>query len=254
MKIEWNTIYHMDCLEGMKDIPNKSIDMILCDLPYGITDYKWDVIIPFSLLWKQYERIIKDDGAIVLTACSGFTNQVINSNLKLYRYKWIWIKNNVTNPLNAKNRPMNSFEEVLVFSKSATANGAHKYNRMKYYPQGVVKLPQKYDQANQLFETMDEQGAYKSEYTNYPNDILYFVQDKDRFHPTQKPVQLFEYLVKTYTNEGDVVLDNCMGSGTTAIACLNTGRNFIGFETDEVYYQKALKRIKLNNRQMKFLI
>ena len=238
----------MDCLEGMKRIADQSIDMVLCDLPYGITGNKWDTIIPFGPLWEQYERITKKDSAIVLSAGGVFTNKVVNSKPDYFRYKWIWVKNNATNPLNAQNRPMNSFEEILVFSKGNTAN--QSLNRMKYFPQGVLKFNTKSLENLTLFKMEKEKVGYQQGGTNYPQDVLYFHQDKNRFHPTQKPVQLFEYLVKTYTNKGDVVLDNCMGSGTTAIACINTERQYIGFETNKGYYAEAIKRIEGNITQL----
>ena len=226
----------MDCIEGMKLLADRSIDMILCDLPYGVTKNEWDTIIPFDKLWEQYERIIKDDGAIVLTANASFTNKLINSNPKLYRYKWIWIKNNVTNFVNAQYRPMSNFEEVLIFSKGTAASNSQL--RMKYFPQGLLERMKRYrDTSNQKYE-------------NYPKDTLHYNREPYGFHPTQKPVALFEYLVRTYTREGELVLDNCMGSGTTAIACLNMERDYIGFETNEEYYQKALKRIENNTTQL----
>jgi len=230
-----NQIYLMDCIKGMKLLLDESVDMILCDLPYGTTKNIWDTIIPFSSLWEQYERIIKENGAIVLTANSYFTNLIANSNLKLYRYKWIWVKNNATNPFNAKNKPMSQFEEILVFSKGKTANGG--IPKMNYFPQGLVKTS----------KTKREKQEQK--YENYPRDVLYFKRDPTSFHPTQKPIALFEYLIRTYTHKGDLVLDNYMGSGTTAIACLNTERKFIGFETNEEYYEKSLKRIADNITQ-----
>jgi DNA modification methylase len=226
----------MDCVEGMKLLPDKSVDMILCDLPYGITGNAWDSIIPFTVLWEEYERLIRDDGAIVLTASAGFTNKVINSNPALYRYKWVWIKNNATNPHNAKNKPMCKFEEILVFSKGTTANGSAK--KMKYFPQGLLKVTRKH------------KAKPAQEYENYPCDVLRFNRDLNIFHPTQKPIELFEYLIRTYTSKNEVVLDNCMGSGTTAIACINTERQFIGFETNKEYYEKSLKRIENNNTQL----
>jgi site-specific DNA-methyltransferase (adenine-specific) len=245
--IELNKIYNEDCLEGMKRIQDKSVDMIFCDLPYGTTASQWDSIIPFEPLWEQYKRIIKDTGAIVLTASGGFTHKVISSNEQMYKYKWIWKKNRPTNFVNAKNRPMTIFEEVLVFSKANTANGSKV--KMVYNPQGLVEVNTKVKKSKTKFGSVA--GARKShqeyveqQYTNYPVDFLEFNTDSKQLHPTQKPVALVEYLIKTYTNEGETVLDNCMGSGTTAIACINTNRNFIGFELDENYYRIATERIE----------
>lgn len=206
--MEKNVIYNEDCLVGMKKIPDDSIDMILCDLPYGTTANKWDSVIPFEPLWKEYERLIKPQGAIVLTANQGFTNSLINSNQAWYRYKWIWIKNNATNFVNAKNRPMSKYEEILVFSEKGTANhsGGERALNMNYFPQGLIRINKtmngsKRGVGNQLHE-WNMPDSYVQEFTNYPNDILYFDRDKDTWHPTQKPVALFEYLIRTYTKIG----------------------------------------------------
>lgn len=254
--MELNKIYNEDCLVGMKRIPDKSIDMILCDLPYGTTGNSWDNIIPFNELWKEYERIITNEGAIVLTANSSFTNKIISSNEKLYRYKWIWVKNTVTNPMNAKNRPMVSFEEILVFSKNVTANATT--NKMNYFPQGLIRLNKKLvgkrkSQYGGHIHEWNAPDTYTQEFTNYPKDVLFYDVDPDRIHPTQKPVSLFEYLIKTYTNKGDIVLDNCMGSATTAVACMNTDRNFIGFEKEKSYFELGNKRIAENTKQLNLL-
>lgn len=237
-----NKIYNEDCLEGMKRIPSKSIDMILCDLPYGTTANKWDVIIPFEPLWEQYERIIKDNGAIVLTGSQPFTTEVIGSNKRLFRYEWIWEKDNATGFLTAKIMPMKIHENILVFYK----------NTPVYHPQmrfGFKPYKQVHGSAS------DNWGVHsKVESTSngerYPITIVKFNRDAEKFHPTQKPVALFEYLIRTYTNKGDIVLDNCMGSGTTAVACLNTERKYIGFEIDKNYYEKSLERIKNNVTQV----
>lgn len=252
--MELNKIYNEDCLVGMKRIPDKSIDMILCDLPYQVTNNSWDYIIPFEPLWEQYERIIKDKGAIVLTANGTFTNKVINSKPDLYKYKWIWIKNKVTNFINAKNRPMVAFEEILVFSKGVTANASE--NRMNYYPQGLVPFGKSVKQGidgKLAGNRPSHKERYFQEYTNYPNDVLKFDSERQGFHPSQKPVPLFEYLIKTYTNEGGLVLDNCMGSATTAVACMNTDRNFIGFEKEKSYFELGNKRIAENTKQLNLL-
>ena len=253
-KIELNKIYNEDCLEGMKRIPDKSIDMILADLPYGTTASKWDSIIDFEKLWEEYERIISDNGAIVLTASGSFTHKVISSNEKLFKYKWIWIKSRPGNFVNANNRPMTKYEEILVFSRGNTANGSK--NKMKYNPQGLIEVNKTTKASPNRFGSMagkrpSHQKYTKQRYTNYPVDILEFNSLGSYSHPNQKPVDLFEYLIKTYTNEGETVLDNCMGSGTTAIACLNTNRNFIGFELDKEYFDVATKRIEKHEQQLK---
>lgn len=253
--MEINKIYNEDCLEGMEKIPDKSINMILCDLPYGTTASKWDKNIDSEKLWEQYERIITDNGAIVLTASGQFTHKVIQSNLKLYKYKWIWVKGNKGNFVNAKNRPMTQFEEILVFSKGNTANGSK--NKMLYNPQDLIEINQKVKNGESKFGTMaGKRPSHKKEtirqYTNYPTDVLLQFDKKPypSLHATQKPVELFEYLIRTYSNEGDTVLDNCMGSGTTAIACINSNRNYIGYELDNDYYNKTLERIKIHKNEL----
>ena len=250
--MELNKIYNEDCLEGMKCIPDGSVEMILCDLPYGTTASEWDNIIPSVQLWEQYERVITDTGAIVLTASGQFTHKLIQSNLNLYKYKWIWVKSKRGNFVNAKNRPMTAFEEVLVFSKGNTANGSKR--RMNYYPQGIVPTRKiNKDNGSRFGSMAGKRPGHKKEtiqeFTNFPHDVLKFDSEGKPEHPTQKPVPLFEYLIKTYTNKNEIVLDNCMGSGTTAIACINTERNFIGFELDKTYYEKSLKRIKEHTTQ-----
>ena len=237
-----------DCLELMKQIPDGSIDMILCDLPYGTTASAWDKIINFAELWKHYERVIKDTGAIVLFGSGQFTYKLIASNENLYKYKWIWFKSKRGNFVNAKNRPMTAYEEIMVFSKGSTANGSKI--KMQYYPQGLIaKRTVRHDKNGTRFGTMaGKRPSHKettvSEYTNYPFDVLQFCSVSKPQHPTQKPVGLLEYMIKTYTNPSEVVLDNCMGSGSTGVACINTGRQFIGMELDEGYFEIAQKRIE----------
>ncbi len=236
--IKLNKIYNEDCLEGMKRIPDKSVDMILCDLPYGTTANKWDSIIPLVPLWEQYERIIKDRGAIVLTATQPFTTKLISSNMDLFKYTWVWNKKKSGNFMLAKYQPMKIHEDIVVFSKE-THN---------YYP---IKTPRKKIKESKNYGFGDNFGNSKNDgltrtYTHRnPQSIIEFsnASQKGKQHPTQKPVPLFEYLIKTYTNEGETVLDNCMGSGTTAIAAINTNRNFIGFELDETYHTVANERI-----------
>jgi site-specific DNA-methyltransferase (adenine-specific) len=235
--LEINKIYNMDCLEGMKLLPDKSIDMILCDLPYGTTACKWDAIIPFDKLWSEYERIIKDNGAIVLTASQPFTTKLINSNIKLFRYCWVWEKEQGVNFLMAKKQPLKVHEDICVFSKKQT----------KYNPQmtkGKPYISGKGDSGEVTGRVKKVQT--KNNGTRYPRSVIQFKRETG-LHPTQKPVALFEYLIKTYTDEGDIVLDNCMGSGTTAIACINTNRNYIGFEISKEYCDIANERISKNS-------
>lgn len=237
--MELNRIYHGDCLEVMKDIPDGSVDMILCDLPYGTTACKWDAIIPFEPLWEQYERVIKKHGAIVLTASQPFTSALVMSNARIFRYEWVWEKSVATNFLNSKIQPLKKTESVLVFYKQCGC----------YYPQG---LRRETTIRNQRVRTVGKDNAYgkqsahsMSEITNYPTNIIKIPNGNNaNIHPTQKPVALFEYLIRTYTNEGETVLDNCAGSGTTGIACRNTGRNFILIEKDDKYFDVAQRRLE----------
>ena len=247
--MELNKIYNEDCLEGMRRIPDKSVDMILCDLPYGTTTCKWDTVIPFDKLWEQYERIIKDNGAIVLTASQPFTSALVMSNPKLYKYDWVWKKAKPTGFSHSKNMPLKDYENVCVFSKGAIGHAKLVKNRMVYNPQGVFKTSRKIKRNSRGFEGSIERVSQKNEYigklSGFPKMVIEFSNVlRGTIHPTQKPVALFEYLVKTYSNEGDIILDNCMGSGTTAIAAINTNRNYIGFELDEEYYKGSLDRIE----------
>ena len=251
-KIELNKIYNEDCLEGMKRIPDGSVDMILADLPYGTTACKWDTIIPFDLLWEQYERIIKDNGVIALTASQPFTSALVMSNPRLFKYEWIWVKNNSTGFQLAKVMPLKKHESILVFSKGNTY--PRSKNIASYNPQGLRildKINKRSSKGGYLTESGIKKNEYIQKYTNYPTSVLEFDKETKTTHPTQKPVDLFEYLIKTYTNEGETVLDNVMGSGTTAIACLNTNRNFIGFELDKGYFDIANERIEEHEQQLK---
>ena len=229
-----------DCLEVMPSIPDKSVDMILCDLPYGTTQCKWDSVIPFKPLWEQYKRLIKNNGVMVLTASQPFTSALIMSNVKMFKYEWIWDKVRKTGHLNAKKQPMRRTESILVF-----------YNKQsKYNPQMIVSKPhvrgpfgKRKNETTVYGRFSDENRTYESnEY--YPDNVIKFCSEMKSIHPTQKPVALFEYLIKTYTNEGDTVLDNCIGSGTTAVACKNTGRHFIGIEKDPGYCKIAEDRLR----------
>ena len=236
-----NQIVQGDCLEVMPNIPDKSVDMILCDLPYGTTACKWDIIIPFEPLWEQYERIIKDNGVIALTASQPFTSALVMSNPKWFRYNLIWEKEQGTDFFMAKKKPLKNFEDVCVFYKKQPV----------YNPQMTEagKPWAKKDTGNTFNHIVGKQEQQQSKQSDgnkrYPLSILKFDRPKQSgVHPTQKPVALFEYLIRTYTNEDDTVLDNCIGSGTTAIASLNTGRFFIGIEMDERYHQVATKRVR----------
>lgn len=245
-----NTVIQGDCLEVMRDIPGKSVDMILCDLPYGTTACKWDAIIPYEPLWVEYERIIKDNGAIVLTASQPFTSALVMSNPKSFKHSWVWHKVSAGNVLTAKYGPLKTTEDVLVFSR--------KGERVNYYPilsrghkdrtkdgeNGVVSK-KKSDLFNTIKSGTFKHGNNKPGDARYPKHLIEFSNANRNgvVHPTQKPTELFEYLIKTYTNEGDVVLDNCIGSGTTAVAAINTGRNYIGIEREPEYVAIANQRI-----------
>jgi site-specific DNA-methyltransferase (adenine-specific) len=241
--LELNRIYQRDCLSdgGMALIPDKSIDMILCDLPYGVTARnKWDSVLPFEELWAHYERVIKDNGAIVLTAQQPFSTLLAHSNLKIFKYEMIWKKlSGKTGHLNAKRMPLREHESVLVFyKKQPTYNPQMVGDEKRVIRRGKNKK----EQTNYGDFSNIKQSTYEG---YFPSSILEFqiVSSSERVHPTEKPTKLFEWLIKTFTNEGDIVLDNCMGSGTTAVASLNTNRRFIGFETEPAYIEIANKRI-----------
>lgn len=318
-------LHNGDCLEVMKNIEEKSVDMILCDLPYGTTGCRWDSIIPFEPLWEHYQRIVKDCGVIALFSAQPFTTKLIGSNIKNYKYSWYWIKNNTTGFQFSKYQPMRKVEDINIFYNSDVGNAGHFENVRKYLTDERDKsgfsakdfrellgshmaghyftsgkqfvLPSKsaysklqttgyfqkpYAELKKLYESekpdriktvYNPQGlkeydtpkfnarkkakedsivndtldkAHYSKFYNYPNNVLKYGYDKERLHPTQKPVPLLEYLIKTYTNEGDIVLDNCMGSGSTGVAAANTNRKFIGIEKDKVYYKIASDRIDIH--------
>lgn len=254
MNLEINKIYNGDCLELMKDIPDKSIDMILCDLPYGTTACKWDSIIPFEPLWEQYKRVIKDNGAIVLTASQPFTSALVMSNPKWFKCEWIWDKVVGGNFVQAKRHPLKTHESVLVFgNKSIT------YNPQMTDADLSKNKPLKRGLNANILNIASGDIKYskdRDDSKRYPVTIQrYHSKEKEcnsvnRIHPTQKPVSLFEYLIKTYSNEGETVLDNCIGSGTTAIACINTNRKYIGFELNSDYYNKAIERVELHKKEI----
>jgi site-specific DNA-methyltransferase (adenine-specific) len=245
MKME-SKIICGDAIDEMSKLPDKSIDMILCDLPYGTTQCKWDTVIPFDSLWEQYRRIIKDKGAIVLTASQPFTSNLVMSNPKLFRYILVWEKSKSTGYLNSKKMPMRSHEDILVFYKSLPI----------YNPQMVDGKPYDKGKAHRPTEVYREQKGEihvkNDSGQRYPRSVQYFKTAESEgvvYHPTQKPISLMEWLIKTYTNEGDIVLDNCIGSGTTAIACIRTNRKYIGIDIDESYINITTERIsnELNN-------
>jgi len=256
--LKTNEVYLGDCLEVMKDIDDKSIDMILCDLPYGTTTCKWDVIIPFEPLWEQYKRIIKNKGAIVLFGTEPFSSYLRLSNIKWYKYDWVWDKVNPTGFQISKYQPMRRIENICVFSSTATnyypileeaqeknvrpKNSGTKQKTLDVAPiaSGISKSRHDYD----IHKRLPSNVIIISKFSKECNPIK-----KQRYHPTQKPVALFEYLIKTYTNENDIVLDNCAGSGTTAIACLNTNRNYILIEKEPNYVDICKTRTKTATQQ-----
>lgn len=244
-----NVIYNQDCIKGMSHIPDKFIDMILCDLPYGTTNCKWDVIIPFEDMWKQYTRIIKDNGAIVLFGSEPFTSSLIMSNVRLFRYDLIWDKRKGCDFLNANRKPLKSHENILVFYKKSPT-----YNKQYWYSKPYKKI-QGNKKKSEVYHLSHEAETESLDGKRNPLSVLSFPRDSKKLHPTQKPIALLEWLIKTYTNEGEIVLDNAFGSGSTLIAAVNTNRRYIGFEIDEQYFNIACNRldkvIKDNNCDLK---
>lgn len=236
--METDKIYHGDCLELMPQIESGSIDMILCDLPYGTTQCKWDIIIPFDKLWQEYERIIKPNGAIVLSGSEPFSSYLRLSNIKLYKYDWVWDKVKGTGFLNAKRQPMRNHEIVSVFYKNQCT-----YNPQKTFGHINKKTFRAKHLQTEVYGQMTQDYFYEST-ERYPRSIQVFSTDTQNssLHPTQKPVALFEYLIKTYTNENEIVLDNCAGSCTTALACKKTNRRFICIEKEQKYFDIGQKR------------
>jgi len=233
-------LWQGDCLELMKNIPNKSIDCIIADLPYGSTRCRWDTVIPFEPLWEQYNRIIKDNGAVVLFGTEPFSSRLRLSNLKNYKYDWIWDKVKGTGFLNAKRQPMRNHELISVFYKKQCT-----YNPQKTYGHKMKKSYRRKELQTEVYGEMKNGNTYEST-ERYPRSIQVFSADTQNssLHPTQKPVALLEYLIKTYTNENEIVLDNTMGSGSTGVACFNTNRKFIGIELEQEYFDTAQKRIE----------
>jgi len=234
-----------DCLELMKKIPDKHIDMILCDLPYGTTACKWDTIIPFKPLWEQYERVIKPNGCMAFFGSEPFSSALRTSNIQLFKYDWIWIKSKASDFINANCRPMKKHEIISIFS-FGKSNPPISEKNMPYYPQDIVYENKKRIRKGSLGIGRDREsqlGEYISKGSNYPTTLLEFHNEGKTNHPTQKPVDLLEYLIKTYTQEDEIVLDNTMGVASTGVACINANRKFIGYELDEKYFEIGKERL-----------
>jgi len=268
-------LLHGDCLVEMKKIEDNSVDLILCDLPYGTTDrsgvekknsnnrlLEWDTVIPLESLWLEYKRVLKPKGVVVLTADQPFTSKLIMSNIEWFKYEWIWKKKKTTGFLLANYRPMKQTEDVIVFSPAHAAAASRHGGNMTYNPQGLIeKKVKKKNDPNRLGKFLHNpehmgkgnkllhETEYEQKFTNYPSEIIEFGLDRNVVHETQKPVALMEYLIRTYSNEGEIVLDNCMGSGTTGVACINTNRKFIGIEKKDEYYDAAKKRISISEQE-----
>jgi len=243
-----DTIHHLDLMTLCNALPSQSVDLILCDLPYGVTACSWDTVIPLVPMWTEFKRVIKPRGAIVLTATQPFTSALVMSNPKWFKYSWVWVKSYATDFINAKNRPMRRHEDVLVFSEGTTANRSDR--RMNYYPQGLsISGKRKYRpggtiHTNVIGSRPSHINDYIQEFAGYPDSILMFANGNHfNVHPTQKPVALFEYLIRTYTQPGELVFDPCVGSGTTAIAARQTGRRFICGDSSREYVEVARKRL-----------
>ena len=244
--VSGSALFNADCMDILPLIPDKSVQLILADLPYGTTANKWDSVLDLNKLWVEYERIITDNGAIILTATQPFTTQLILSNLKLFKYEIIWVKSRPNGHLEAKNKPMRKHENILIFSKGASANGCK--NRITYNPQGLVKV----ERYNKNSTDTDNYGSRKSrpvglvtkqEYTNYPTTIWEFGSEGKTIHPTQKPLSLMKEIIATYSDENDYVLDNTMGVGTTCLGAKELNRPFIGIEKEVKYYELAVGRV-----------
>lgn len=244
--MELNTIYNQNCLEGMQKLPDKSIDLILTDPPYGTTEADWDKAFDINTYFDEFRRLITDRGAIVITAVFPLAIDLIHENRDIFKYDAVWMKSKITNFANAKNKFMRGHENILIFSKGTTANGSNR--KMVYNPQGLVqigkrKVNSRNKKSNIGIRNNYQNNKYVQEYTNYPNTILNFKSETNTIHGTQKPLSMFQYLVKTFSNEGDTVLDPFIGSGTTAVACINTNRKYIGFEMDKTIFDTCTDRV-----------
>ena len=244
------TLHQGDCMDIMPTIPTGSVDLILCDLPYGVTANSWDSVIPLGPLWEQYRRILTPTGTAVFTATQPFTTGLVSSAMDLFKYACVWEKNRPTLPQHAKNRPMSRHEDILVFSKGKMGHVQQLGNsRMTYNPQGCRESGEKVVKAKGMNRTLtgprpNQVGRTYISMTGFPDTILRYDKEEKHLHPTQKPVVLMEYLIRTYSNPGDTVLDNCMGSGTTILAAINTDRTAIGIELDPAYFAIAKSRIQ----------
>tara|TARA_A100001515_G_scaffold143905_1_gene146386 strand:- start:105 stop:845 length:741 start_codon:yes stop_codon:yes gene_type:complete len=235
-----NEVHHGDCLEIMKNIPDGSVDMILCDLPYGTTQCKWDTIIPLEFLWEEYRRVAKRNAPMVFTAAQPFTSVLISSNLKEFKYNWVWEKSKATGYLNAKKMPMRAHEDVCVFYRKPPVYNPQMWESTPYNKGSAHRPTEVYGKQKEVLVKNDT-GL------RYPRTVQYFKTAESEgkvYHPTQKPISLFKYLIETYTEEGDIVLDSCLGAGTTALAALNCNRGFIGIELDQEYVNISKERIK----------
>ena len=237
-----------DCLERMSEIATGSVDLVLTDPPYGTTACKWDAIIPFEPMWAQVKRVLKPNGAAVFTASQPFTSALVMSNTEWFKYCCVWEKTRATGHVHAKNKPMKLHEDVAVFSPGTTVHASQSITRMTYNPQGLTRkaTPTVRRAGGSLPRVYGERPSHKDvlqEFEGYPDTLLRFASEGSTVHPTQKPVALMEYLIRTYTNDGETVLDFTMGSGTTGVACMNTGRRFIGIENNAEYFNIAERRI-----------
>jgi site-specific DNA-methyltransferase (adenine-specific) len=245
--LELNKIYLGDCFKHMTNLDTESIDLILTDPPYNTTESSWDKNIDFNRLFTEYRRVLKPTGSIVMTVVFPFAAKLIIDNIDIFKYDVVWIKSKTTNFANAKNKPMRKHENILIFSKGTTANGSHR--KMTYNPQGLVKIDKKITNNRTKKSNIGIRdnyigNKYIQEYTNYPNTLLDFKSVSNTIHPTEKPIELFEYIINTFSNEGEIILDTFSGSGTTAIAAINTNRRFIAIEQEEYFYESSINRLQ----------